>query len=310
MAVKLKNIKNSSDASDASDANNTHYTPPYKFGDYFLLILEILGVFILFCWTTTTNYLNGLLINTDESYPLDTKDMPIGKNPYATRFNPGPIDTSNKDDVFKKVNHVWWFECTQQSCYETFGYCLHKMFDIFKYCAVEGNATNDPIVELFSFLKWFGFGLISNIMMGVLFGLVFLMWIPGWIGGLTAFLPTTYYTASGFWKACKILTILFLSFILMCIFGFITVFPVIYIFFNFIYIAFFKQMFDNPSRFGNEFMKRMKQLIFLYVISSVLAAVLSSELPNETKYTVAATCGLLVVIMIVKILLFYKNKQE
>jgi hypothetical protein len=307
MAVKLKNIKNSSDSSDSSDANTT-YTPPYKFGDYFLLILKILAGVLVFCWTTTTNYLNGLNINVDETYPLVTTN--VSKNPYATRYDPGPIDMSNAENVSMKIRIQSWGESTQQSCYEAFGrFFLHHVFDSFKRYG-GSSATdddNDPVVKLFSFIKWFFFGVCSNIVMVCLFGVVFFMWIPGWIGGLTAFLPTTYYTSSVALKACKIALVLILFFIIMCIFGFVTVFPVIYMFFDLIYITFFKQIFENPAQFGNEFMKRMKQLIFLYVSVAIVVAFASNELPDATKITVALiSVGILALTVVFA---FYKNKQ-
>jgi hypothetical protein len=276
MSVKLRNIRNS------SGSNSDAYTPPYKFGDYFMTILQLLVAFILFCWTTTTNYLNGLHIDTDKTYPLTINGV---TNPYATAFNPGTIDTSNQADVSKKVWISWWWECTQQSSYHFFGSILHRVFNFFKFMI----NNDDPVAALFSvsFLKWIGFGLLSNITMLALFCIVFFIWIPGWFGGLTAFLPTTYYTASGFLKACKVLIVLFLSFWLMVFLGGVTIIPVIWQFFNLIYITWFKQIFDDPSRFGNEFMKRMKQLVLLYVIVSIVVGFAYSELPNETKITVA-----------------------
>jgi hypothetical protein len=153
--------------------------------------------------------------------------------------------------------------------------------------------NDDPVAALFSFLKWVGFGLLSNITMLALFFVVGLIWIPGWFGGLTAFLPTTYYTASGFLKACKVLIVLFLSFWLMVFLGWVTIFPVIWQFFNLIYITWFKQIFDDPARFGNEMLARMKQLISIYIMMAVIIAFASTELPNATKYTIAAVSGVL-----------------
>jgi hypothetical protein len=117
------------------------------------------------------------------------------------------------------------------------------------------------------------------------------MWIPGWFGGLTAFLPTTYYTASGFLKACKVMLVLVLSFWWMILVGWVTIIPVIWQFFNLIYITWFKQIFDDPAQFGNEMLTRMKQLISIYIVLAVIIAFASNELPNSTKYTIAAISG-------------------
>jgi hypothetical protein len=289
MSVKLRNIRNSSGSED-SDA----YTPPYKFGDYFILILQLLVAFILFCWTTTTNYLNGLHIDTAKSYPLTIINGVT--NPYATALNPGPMKVDDQADVSKKVGVRWWWECTQQSSYHSFGSILHRVFNFFRFMMDDSSKPNDnddPVAALFSFLKWVGFGLLSNITMLALFFVVGLIWIPGWFGGLTAFLPTTYYTASGFLKACKVLIVLFLSFWLMVFLGWVTIFPVIWQFFNLIYITWFKQIFDDPARFGNEMLARMKQLISIYIMMAVIIAFASTELPNATKYTIAAVSGVL-----------------
>jgi hypothetical protein len=247
-----------------------------------MTILQLLVAFILFCWTTTTNYLNGLHIDTDKTYPLTINGV---TNPYITALNPGPIDTSNQADVSKKVDISWWLECTQQSSNHFFGSILHRVFNFFKFMI----NNDDPVAALFSvsFLKWIGFGLLSNITMLALFCIVFFIWIPGWLGGLTAFMPLTYYTASPILKLAYKGFILFWTFVWMCIAGCVTFYPVIRQFCNLIYITWFKQIFDDPSRFGNEFMKRMKELVFLYVIVSIVVGFAYSELPNETKITVA-----------------------
>jgi len=255
-------------------------------------ILQLLVAFILFCWTTTTNYLNGLHIDTEKTYPLTINGV---TNPYVTGLSPGPIDTRNQANVSMIVGLRWWWECTQQSSYHFFGSILHRVFNFFKFIMDDWSSSNDdsPLVKLFSFsfLKWVGFGLISNLVMLALFCIVCFMWIPGWFGGLTAYLPTTYYTASGFLKACKVMLVLFFSFLGMILVGWVVVFPVIWQFFNLIYMTWFKQIFDDPARFGNQFMTQMKQLIFIYILMAVIMAFVSSELPNSTKYTIAAVSG-------------------
>ena len=287
-SVKLRNIRNSSGSSDANS------TPPSNFGDYFMSILQLLVAFLLFCWTTTTNYLNGLHINTDKTYPLTIINGDT--NPYATALSPGQIDTRNQANVSKIVGLRWWLECIQQSSYHFFGSILHRVFNFFKLMMDDWSSSNDdsPLVKLFSFsfLKWVGFGLISNLVMLALFCIVCFMWIPGWFGGLTAYLPTTYYTASGFLKACEVILMLFLSFLGMISVGWVfTIIPVIVQFFKLIYITWFQQIFDDPARFGNQFMTQMKQLIYIYILMAVIMAFASNELPNSTKYTIAAVSG-------------------
>ena len=77
----------------------------------------------------------------------------------------------------------------------------------------------------------------------------------------------------------------------MILVGWVTIIPVIWQFFNLIYITWFKQIFDDPARFGNEMLTRMKQLISIYIVLAVIIAFASNELPNSTKYTIAAVSG-------------------
>jgi hypothetical protein len=327
-------------------------TPPQKFGDYFLLILKILIWFIVFCWWSTSNYLNSLYIDTDASYPVFGKtkvqekgdmverpkesmlrkkglsrfenlgltkpaeymseqyvDENVNNNPYATRwFNQGPINMSDQKEIQAKVNLKWWMERTQQSSYQLGGLILHYVFNAFKRLAqgIDPTSNADPskadpskadtgssslLVKLFSFLLWLMFGIVSNLLFASFLLLVFLMWIPGFLGGLTAFMPLAYYTVSPILQLGKKGLILFCTFVWMCIFGWVTVFPVIYEFFYLLYLLSFKQIMDNKGRFITELIKRLKQLVYIYVLVAVIIAFASKELPNETKYTIAGVCG-------------------
>ena len=77
----------------------------------------------------------------------------------------------------------------------------------------------------------------------------------------------------------------------MCICGWVfPVIPVIYGFLHLCYLATFKQLVDNKDRFITELMKRMKQLMVIYVIVAVIIAFSSKHLPDATKITVAVVC--------------------
>lgn len=296
--INLKDVKVNSDADTPSSSSS--YTAPRKFGDYFILILKILVGFIVFCWTTTSTYLNSLHIDTDKSYPVfDKGDIPAN-NPYATRFDPGPINMANKVERDSKVKSLlWWWERTQQTSYQVGGLILHNVFDFFKdrmqnleteEASTSTDSTTSSLVKFFSFLKWLLFGVVSNILFVSFLFLVILLAIPGFLGGLTAFIPLTYSIHSTIWQLIMQGVILFFTFLWMCFAGWVTLFPVIYAFFYLLYIMFIKQLNDNSSRFGTELMKRMKQLVFIYVLVAVIAAFASNELPNETKTTVAGVC--------------------
>jgi hypothetical protein len=339
-----------------SDVKTSDPTPPQKFWDYFLLILKILVGFIVFCWWSTSNYLNSLYIDTDVSYPVfgkkkvqekgkmeprddqtalsRYKNLGLTKpaeymsaqyvettnNPYATRwFNPGPINMKDENEIKAKVNLKWWMERTQQSSYQLGGLILHYVFNAFKSLAQgidpskadpskadpskadpskANPGSSSSIVQLFSFLLWLMFGILSNGLFASFLLLVFLMWIPGFLGGLTAFMPLTYYTASPILQLGKKGIILFWTFVWMCIFGWVTVFPVIYEFFYLWYLLSFKQIMDNKGRFITELIKRLKQLVYIYVLVAVIIAFASKELPNETKYTIAGVCGVMLLYLI------------
>lgn len=238
----------------------------------------------------------------------------VNNNPYATRFfNPGPIDMSNEEEINNKINLKWWMERTQQSSYQLGGIIMHYVFNAFKGIADKVDmskaddtskagdaATKAPniLVQFFSFLLWLLFAILSNATFVLFLGLVFLMWIPGFLGGLTAFMPLTYYTHSPILKLCYKGLLLFLTFIWMCIAGWVTVFPVIYEFGHLLYLMSFKQIRDDSSRFLYHFMKRMKQLIYIYVIVSLIIAFTSKDLPDTTKITVASVFGGLMLLYI------------
>ena len=289
---KMATMTKLSDVVVTSDSSTP--TPPQKFGNYFKLILKILAGFILFGWTSTSNYLNSLNIDPNEMYPILVKSK-NGNNPYTTMFNPGSIDMSSEEEIKKKVGFSWWFEQTQQTSYELGGLILHYVFNFFKG-QVQGideetkSESKSSLLQFFSFLQWFVFGTLSNLLFALFLGLVFLMWIPGFLGGLTAFMPFTYNVHSPILKLCYKGFLLFWTFVWMCISGWITVFPVIYEFLHLLYLLLFKQLKDDKNGFVDEFMKRMKQLVYIYIVVAVIAAFAAKDLPQETKVTVAVVC--------------------
>ena len=305
--VNLKDVKVTSDDTD-SPSSSSSYAAPRKFGDYFILILKLLVGFIVFCWVATSTYLNSLHIDTDKSYPVFDKGEVPKDNPYATRFDPGPINMSNKVERDSKVKSLlWWWERTQQTSYQIGGLILHNVFDFFKdkmqnLEPESGSADTSRLVKFFSFLKWLIFAIVSNALFILFLYGVILLAIPGFLGGLTAFIPLTYSIHSTIWQLIMQGIILFFTFMWMCFAGLVTLIPVIYGFIYLLYIMFVKQLNDNSSRFGTEFMKRMKQLVFIYVLVSVVAAFASKELPNETKTTIAAVCVVTLIYIIYRML--------
>jgi hypothetical protein len=264
--------------------------------DYFKLILKILAGFILFCWTSTSNYLNSLNIDTDAMYPIFGKTMnDVKNNPYATRFSPGPINMKDEKSIKEKVGFFWWLELTQQSSYQVGGLILHSVFNFLNGLTQKKEEKGKPqsaLLKFFSFLQWlFAFGIGSNACFAFLLVLVFLLWIPGFLGGLTAFMPYAYHTNPVIKQVCFKAFILFLTFVGMCIAGWVTFFPVIYGFFHLLYLVLFKQLKDDLAGFVDEFMKRIGQLMYIYITVAFIIAVASKDLPDETKITVAVVFG-------------------
>jgi len=317
MTITLKNIKTRARQSGSTSTSATTATatgdgfdyPSSNLGDYFILILEILAGFLVFCWIATSNYLNAANIDIDATYPIGEKpviELPKQSkvtqtvyddvNPYATRFDPGTINFRSESDINEKVGLRWWFERTQQSSYQVGGFILNKVFKGLKGFTDKINESDSSsstmAARVFTSILRILFDILSVCTFTIFLGLVFGMWIPGWFGGLTAFLPTTYYTASGFLKACKVLIVLFLSFWLMVFLGWVTIFPVIWQFFYLIYLMFVKQLRDNAGRFGTEFLKRMQSLVYIYVVTALIIAFASTELPIPTKATVGVVSAI------------------
>jgi hypothetical protein len=351
MTITLKNIKTrarQSGSTSGSGSTSTSATTATgdgfdysssNLGDYFILILEILAGFLVFCWIATSNYLNAKDIDIDATYPIFGKKQvrvagervprskesmlqqkglsqfedlgattpaeymskqyvdTVSNNPYATRFAPKPIDMSKESDINEKVGFWWWFERTQQSSYQLGGLFLHKVFDSLKGFTnkideSDSSSSSTMAARIFTSILRILFDILSVCMFTIFLGLVFCMWIPGWLGGLTAFLPRTYFTSSAFLYFVKSVFILIVTFALMCVLGWVTIFPVIWQFFYLIYLMFVKQLRDNAGQFGTEFLKRMQSLVYIYVVTALIIAFASTELPIPTKVTVGGVSAI------------------
>jgi hypothetical protein len=286
MTITLKHIKTKARQSSSTSAGGGFDYPSSNLGDYFILILAILAGFLVFCWIATSNYLNTTTIDIDATYPIGKDKIDIEQiNPYATRFNPGTINMINESEIEEKVGLRWWFERTQQSSYQLGGLILHKVFNVLKGFTdkIEDSAKNSTMAaRIFTSILRILFDILTICMFTIFFGLVFGMCIPGWLGGLTAYLPWTYHSN---WKFLKSAFILFWTFVWMCIAGWVTIFPVIWQFFYLGYLVFVKQLHDDAGRFGAEFLKRMQSLVYIYVLIALIIA-FAAELPNPTKVTV------------------------
>ena len=134
--------------------------------------------------------------------------------------------------------------------------------------------------------------------------LLYVMWIPGWIGGLFAFMPLTYTINSMILKLICKFWLFIGSFIMMCVAGIVTGFPVLYEFVYLFYLFFVKQLFsDDRTKFFNEFMSRMKHLIIVFVVVAIVVAAV--QLPPAAAGTMA-----IIVVISAAISHYFSNKDE
>lgn len=289
---------------------NTPAWSSTPFKNYATHIAKILVSFLIFGWMTATNYCNALgMDDVDKDYPIDdailNKLSAKKQNPYCSNLVGYEYinDVSKESDKFESIAR--WFQITQESSYETGGKILNKFFKFSKYLLgkhtlnVQTSLKNPALPNdkmefkasdtgFVSFVIWVIFGLFTHFSFSLMLVLLFGMWIPGWIGGLLAFMPITYTTQSRVLRIVYKITVFIMSFILMCVASIVTVFPVIYEFAYLFYLFFFKQLFSaDPSKVCDEFMSRMKYLIIVFVIVALIIA--AGQLPPQAAGAMAVT---------------------
>jgi len=289
--MNLKNIKHAKGTgASTATTNDQVLCSPADAYNYMMTMLQILAVFFLFCYTTTCNYFNALLINTDEDYPVGkTLETPDG-NPYASRFL--KCNTTGVDSSVPKFK--WWWQQTQESSYHLGGWILHNYFDFSKDKFI-GPTKIIPDTGILSFIRWMLFGAWTQLSMLFMFGAVFLMWIPGWFAGLFAFMQLNGTGLNKFLLFC-------LSALLTFVFGLVTVFPIFYEFFYLIYLFFFKRFISNPTEVGDEFTSRMSYLIVVFVIVALIVAAI--QLPPITAGALA------IIVAVVSMVSYYITRPS
>lgn len=270
--MNLKNIANAKGTGTGTTDNEEPYSPR-PFFDYLWLMFKILIVFFLFCYTTTNNYLNSRSIDTDKDYPIGATLESIieqtGKNPYSNQFlKCTPVEVASSDKVPKLK---WWWQITQETSYHLGGWVLHNYFDFSNNKGI--GPTEIPDTGILPFIRWMLFGAWTQLSILVMLGAVFLTCIPGWFGGLFAFMNLNGDALTKFLRFCLSATLTF-------VFGMVSVFPIFYEFLYLIYLFFFKQLTSDPDGVGKEFTKRMSNLIIVFVIVAIIVAAV--ELPPIT----------------------------
>ena len=278
--MNLKNIKHAKGTgASTAPTNDQVLCSPADAYNYMMTMLQILAAFFLFCYTTTCNYFNALLIVTDTDYPVGATLEDIIKktkeNPYGNRFLKCDTTEVALSDKVPKFN--WWWQNTQETSYHLGGWVLHAYFDFSKDKFI-GPTKIIPDTGILSFIRWMLFGAWTQLSMLVMFGAVFLTWIPGWFAGLFAFRILNGTGLNKFLLFC-------LSAFLTFIFGLVSVFPIFYEFIYLTYLFFFKRFISNSDKVSDEFTNRMTYLIVVYVIVALIVAAI--QLPPITAGALA-----------------------
>ena len=297
--MNLKNIRNAKGTGTGTTDNKKPYSST-PFFDYLWLMFKTLIWFFLFCFTTTNNYMNTQSFNPNVDYPMGDILKTIIKNNAKQNVNPvSPYCSSLADcsaNPLNKPNNVSrasiWFQNTQESCYHLGGWFLHKYFSSLKWGI--GSSNEIPFTGIFSisFIRWFLFGVCTQFSMILMLCLVWVIFIPGWFGGLLAFMKTNDNDVYKTWS-------FFISVLLTIFGGWVSIGPVIYEFFYLIYLFFFKQLTTNSAELAPEFTKRMSNLIIVFVIVAIIVAAI--QLPPIT----AGVIGVIVIL----VHFFVKNKS-
>lgn len=296
--MNLKHVNSLKGTGTRPEDKDTTYSPT-PFVNYIYTMIEILMVLLLFCFITTNNYLNAKTFDHKVDYPVGEtlKDLmkynSINKispeSPYCNSFvkcNQVPLDKSENVPKFS-----WWLQTTQESSYHTAGTMLHYYFDFLQKWCIDGANGGIPYTGYISFARWAIFGILTLITMVLLLCTIWIIFIPGWFGGLFAFMKLQTNDINKFGLLC-------LSVFLTICFGWVSIFPVIYEFFHLMYLFLAKQLIHS-DKYGSEFAKRMSNMIVVFVIVAAIVAII--QLPP-------ISAGIIATIVFLAIL-FMKNKS-
>lgn len=295
--MNLKHVNSLKGTGTRPEDKDTTYSPT-PFVNYLYTMIEILVYLFLFCFMTTNNYLNAKTFDDKVDYPVgetlkDLMKSNSSKNnspesPYCNSFLECRQVSLDKSENVPKFS--WWLQTTQESSYRAAGTMLHYYFNFLqKWCI--SSPAGIPYTGYISFARWTIFGILTLVTMVVLLCSIWVIFIPGWFGGLFAFMKLQTNDINKFGLLC-------LSAFLTLCFGWVSIFPVIYEFFNLLYLFFIKQVIHSDE-YGSEFAKRMSNMIVVFVIVAALVAII--QLPP-------ISAGIIATIVFLAIL-FMKNKS-
>ena len=288
--MNLKHVNSLKGTGTTTDEDPSY--SPTPFVDYLYTMVQILLWLFLFCFMTTNNYLNAKYFDEDTDYPVGStlKDLiKKNQNPYCSSFvDCNEVPLAESENVSKLG---WWFQTTQESCYRSAGIGLHYYLKFLHDWCI-GGKNGIPYTGYISFARWTIFGILTLVSICLLLCFVWVIFFPGWFGGLFAFMKLQTNDINKFALFC------FSAFLTIC-FGWVSVFPVIYEFFQLLYLFFFKQLVSNSDNYGPEFSKRMSNMVVVFVIVAVIVAMV--QLPPISAAIIASIMFLA--------MLFMKNKS-
>lgn len=293
--MKLKHVNSLKGTGTIKDDDSYSSRP---FVDYLKFMLNVFIMLVSFCYITTNNYLNVKEFDPTKEYPTGDTLKSIKTNsssneqasPYCSSYVECKAVPLNDSENVPKFS--LWLQTTQESCYRLGGMALHYYFKFMQKWGI-GADSGIPYTDILPLIRWSIFGLVTIISIGIMMSFVWLIFIPGWFGGLFAFNKLKTNDIS------KVALFCLSAFLTIC-FGWISIFPVIYEFFYLFYLFFFKQLAINSDKLGPEFTKRMSNLVWVFVIAAVIVAAM--QLPAISACVIAGIVGL--------VMWFMKNKSS
>jgi len=296
--MNLKHVNSLKGTGTRPEDKDTTYSPT-PFVNYLYTMVQILLWLFLFCFITTNNYLNAQGFDEKTDYPVgdtlkalmktnSTSKPNVPESPYCCSYVECKQVPLDKSENVSKLS--WWFQTTQESSYRFAGIALHYYFKFLQEWCI-GGVNGIPYTGYISFARWTIFGILTLFSFALLLCFVWVIFIPGWFGGLFAFMKLQTNDINKFGLFC-------LSAFLTICFGLVSIFPVIYEFFYLLYLLWVKQLI-NSDKYGSEFSKRMSNMVIVFVIVAVIVAMV--QLPP-------ISAGIITTIMFLT-MLFMKNKS-
>ena len=244
---------------------------------------------MLWCWTTTCNFLNALNIVPNTDYPTDIPtDNPNNKYCYGGKCMVAIQDANDANALSQKTfgwMMKWWWQATQLPGYKAGGWVLNHYFT--KTGSYVKPMSTDASDSMMSFIKWMIFGVFTQFSLWFMLFFSFLICIPGYVQSLVSFSTYTSLIQNAVFRYIWIFWLFLLYLAITFWLGWVSFFPVMYECIHLLYLFFIKPIKDNADEFKTEFMNRMKYLITGFVIMALIVAFV--QLPSTAAWVLIGT---------------------